>query len=132
MTVRPAKLALPILREALPAVTIGTWEPNADHRELPYLHLRRDGGIGSGMPELLTFPVLEMTAYSAESTGDAEDLYLDALAALRAAVRHRKVVPSLGHIHSLAETEGATQVASRVSDTFAVGGKIRLGIRPSR
>lgn len=131
MTVRPAKLALPILREALPGATIGTWEPGADHRQLPYVHLRRDGGIGSGMPDLLTFPVVEMTAYSAESPGDAEDIYLDALGALRAAVRRRKVVPGVGHVHSLAETQGATQVASRVPDTFAVEGKVRLGIRPA-
>ena len=92
--------------------------------------IRRSGGPRHATrPRLLSLPEVDLSAISAEGTVQAEELYEDALEALYAAVRQQKTISGVGYLHSILETQGATQVASPFTDTFAVEGKLRLGIR---
>jgi hypothetical protein len=42
---RPAPVVLPILRDALPGVKVGTWVEDVDLREFPLINIRRVGGV---------------------------------------------------------------------------------------
>ena len=71
-----------------------------------------------------------MAAVSADGPIEAEELYDDALEALYDAVRQQITVEGVGYLHSIRETQGATQAPSEVPDTWMVQGSIRLGLRP--
>lgn len=109
---------LPVLRAGLAGVTVGTWMPNVDHRELPYVHLRRAGGTRhETRPDLLAFPEVEVTVYHPDGLPEAEDLYEDLLTVL--------LVPGL----RVSEVDGASQVPSNIPDAVAVQGTVRVAIR---
>lgn len=122
---RPAEALLPLLRAALPSATVGTWEPDVDHRELPYVHLRRSGGARSErLPELLSHPEVEVTVHHPEGLPEAEEMYDDLLDALFTAQRSQSSA-----IRWVSETEGPSQVGSKIPDCWSVRGTVRVGIR---
>lgn len=124
-------MVLPILRQAVSTASVGTWLPDADHRELPYILIRRVGGARHDTrPNALAFPTILMAAYSNLDLADAESLYDWALDALYASVRDQTVVPDIGYLSSIRETVGASQTPSLIPDTWAVSGQIQLGLRP--
>lgn len=130
--IRVQEVALPILREALPGVSVVSVIPDVDHRTLPMVVLKRAGGTRNlNLPHLASGPVLEMTAVSADGLVEAELLYEEALDALYSAVADQTVVPNAGHLQWLREAQGATQTPSAVSDAWAVEGTVRIGLRPA-
>ena len=132
MSVMPriSPIVLQILREALPDVTVATWGADIDYRQFPLINIRRVGGFrNKDMPTVLSLPVIEMTAYTAEGLPETEQLYEDALEALYEAVRLQRQFPS-GYLHSMRETMGMTQFSSLFMDSWRVQGLIQLGLRP--
>lgn len=127
---RVQSIILPVLREALPGVTIGSWYRDIDYRTFPILNIRRLGGVGPD-PKRLDLPVIEMTAYTQESLPATENLYMDAREALLDMVERQTVTPS-GYLHSFTETMGPTPFDSPFEDTWRVQGLIQLGVRPLR
>jgi hypothetical protein len=129
---RVQKVVAPILREALPDVTITTWVPDIDWREFPMINIRRIGGIRNPKaPTLHTLPVIEMSAYSDEGLIECEELYEDALDALYDAVLNQTQTDA-GYLQSMYETMGATQFSSLYQDSWRIQGLIRLGVRRPR
>jgi hypothetical protein len=127
---RVQELIFPVLRDALPGVTIVSWMPAVTDRVFPILKVRRLGGTGPD-PERLDRPVIEMTAYTRDGLVATEELYLDARKVLWDMWKHQTVTAS-GHIHSFFETFGPTPFDSEIDDTWRVQGLIQLGIRPPR
>lgn len=127
---RVQSIILPVLREALPGVTIGSWYRDVDYRTFPIINIRRLGGAGAD-PKRLDLPVIEMTAYSQESLPAAENLYMDAREVLLDMVERQTVTPS-GYLHSFTETMGPTPFDSPFEDSWRVQGLIQLGVRPLR
>lgn len=127
---RVQSIILPVLREALPGVTIGSWYRDIDYRTFPILNIRRLGGVGPD-PKRLDLPVIEMTAYTQESLPATENLYMDAREVLLDMVERQTVTPS-GYLHSFTETMGPTPFDSPFEDTWRVQGLIQLGVRPLR
>ena len=127
---RVQSIILPVLREALPGVTIGSWYRDIDYRTFPILNIRRLGGVGAD-PKRLDLPVIEMTVYSQESLPAAENLYMDAREVLLDMVERQTVTPS-GYLHSFTETMGPTSFDSPFEDSWRVQGLIQLGVRPLR
>lgn len=127
---RVQSIILPVLREALPGVTIGSWYRDVDYRTFPIINIRRLGGVGTD-PKRLDLPVIEMTVYSQESLPAAENLYMDAREVLLDMVERQTVTPS-GYLHSFTETMGPTPFDSPFEDTWRVQGLIQLGVRPLR
>jgi hypothetical protein len=127
---RVQSIVLPILREALPGVKIGSWVEDIDYRSFPLLNVRRIGGVRHDRRPLdLGMPVIEMTAFGTASLPDTEQLYEDALEALHEAVRLQKLTEA-GYLHSIKEKSGATQLSSLFQDSWRVLGLIQLGVRP--
>lgn len=127
---RVQSIILPVLREALPGVTIGSWYRDIDHRTFPILNIRRLGGVGPD-PKRLDLPVIEMTAYTQESLPATENLYMDAREVLLDMVERQTVTP-FGYLHSFTETMGPTPFDSPFEDSWRVQGLIQLGVRPLR
>lgn len=127
---RVQSIILPVLREALPGVTIGSWYRDIDYRTFPIINIRRLGGVGAD-PKRLDRPVIEMTAYSQESLPATENLYMDAREVLLDMVERQTVTPS-GYLHSFTETMGPTPFDSPFEDSWRVQGLIQLGVRPLR
>lgn len=127
---RVQSIILPVLREALPGVTIGSWYRDIDYRTFPIINIRRLGGVGAD-PKRLDLPVIEMTVYSQESLPAAENLYMDAREVLLDMVERQTVTPS-GYLHSFTETMGPTPFDSPFEDSWRVQGLIQLGVRPLR
>jgi len=127
---RVQSIILPVLREALPGVTIGSWYRDVDYRTFPILNIRRLGGVGPD-PKRLDLPVIEMTAYTQESLPATENLYMDAREVLLDMVERQTVTPS-GYLHSFTETMGPTPFDSPFEDSWRVQGLIQLGVRPLR
>lgn len=127
---RVQSIILPVLREALPGVTVGSWYRDIDYRTFPILNIRRLGGVGPD-PKRLDLPVIEMTAYTQESLPATESLYMDAREVLLDMVERQTVTPS-GYLHSFTETMGPTPFDSPFEDTWRVQGLIQLGVRPLR
>ncbi len=127
---RVQAVVLPLLRDALPGVKIGSWVEDIDYRTFPMLNVRRIGGrrLNPGYYEL-ALPVIELTSYGTEGLVETEQLYEDALEALYEAVRLQKLT-SAGYLHSITETMGATQFSSLYMDSWRVQGLIQLGVRP--
>lgn len=129
---RVQKVVAPILRDALPGVTITTWVPDIDYREFPMINIRRIGGIRNPTAPLVhTLPVIEMSAYSDEGLIECEELYEEALEALYSAVHTQKQTPA-GYLTYIYETMGATQFSSLYQDSWRIQGLIRLGVRRPR
>lgn len=129
---RVQSIVLPILREALPDVTITSWGADIDYREFPLINIRRVGGVRHGEhPDLLDKPVIEMTAYTTLGLPETELLYMDALEALYEAVQ-KQTQTDAGYLHSIKETMGMTQFSSLFMDSWRVQGLIALGVRPPR
>ncbi len=130
---RPGPIALAVLREALPEVSVVSVVPDVDHRTYPMVTIRREGGTRlPGAPRRLSHPVLEMTAVSADGPVQAEELYEEALDALFDAVQAQTAIPGIsGCLHNIHEERGAAQVESKYPDTWAVEGSVRLGVKPS-
>lgn len=127
---RPASIVLPILRAALPGVTVSTWGADIDYRTFPFVNIRRVGGTRHDRkPFKLNKPVIEMTAYTSEGLPETEQLYENALDALYVAVQ-KQTLTDLGYLHSIKETMGATQFSSLYQDSWRVQGLIQLGLRP--
>lgn len=127
---RVASVVLPILRAALPGVTVSTWGADIDYREFPFINIRRVGGIRHDRrPEQLDKAVIELTAYGSEGLPETELLYETALEVLYRAVREQKLTDA-GYLHSMKETMGMTQFSSPFQDSWRVQGLIQLGVRP--
>jgi hypothetical protein len=128
-------VVLPILRTAFegstPLVTVNTWVPDIDKRSLPLIMVRRLGGFHSKRFDVLSLPVIEMTAYGTQGLAETEQLYEDALRALFLAVQNQTQTES-GYLHSFKETFGATQFGSLFQDSWRIQGLIQLGLRPPR
>lgn len=129
---RVQAVVLPILRAALPDVTVTTWGADIDYREFPIINIRRVGGTRHGeRPDMLDKAVIEMTAYTNVGLPETELLYIDALEALYEAVR-KQTQTDAGYLHSIKETMGMTQFSSLFMDSWRVQGLIALGVRPPR
>lgn len=127
---RPQELVLPLLRQALPDASVVSWIPDVDHRTFPLVLVRRVGGARhADHPTKLSLPVVELSVFSSAGLVECEDLYENALEALYAAVRRQTVVDGVGYLHSIRETQGATQSASPFPDTWMVRGSVRFGLR---
>lgn len=127
---RASTIVLPILRAALPGITVSTWGADIDYRQFPFINIRRVGGIRHDRrPYQLNKPVFEMTAYTSEGLPETEQLYENALEALYQAVR-KQTLTDAGYLHSIKETMGATQFSSPFQDSWRVQGLIQLGVRP--
>ena len=123
-------IVLPILREALPDVRVGSWVEDIDYREFPLVNIRRIGGARHDRrPFQMALPVIELTTYTTDGLVETEQLYEDALEALYEAVLKQKQTPA-GYLHSIKETMGATQFSSLFMDSWRVQGLIQLGVRP--
>lgn len=128
---RVQEVVLPLLRASLPNdVTVGSWMPDVDRRQLPYVHIRRLGGI-SANPDLLDKPVIEMTCYHDDNLEACEALCMDARAILYRAVEAQTLTDA-GYLHSYFETLGPTQFDSPIEDSWRVQCLIQLGVRPRR
>jgi hypothetical protein len=127
---RVQEVVIPYLRENLPGVTVGSWVPDVDYREYPYVNVRRLGGTAF-KPEVLDKPVIELTAYTRTGLEETEDLYLDARALIFRMV-DRQIVTEAGYLHSFFETFGPYQFDSPFDDTWRIQGLIQLGLRPPR
>jgi hypothetical protein len=127
---RSAEVILPILRSALPGVTVTTWGADIDYRMFPFINIRRVGGTRNPrQPNKLNKPVIEMSVYSSTDLPHCEQLYEDALEALYSAVA-QQTQTSAGYLHSIRETMGMTQFSSLYQDSWRVQGLIQLGVRP--
>ncbi|MBN3458125.1 hypothetical protein JNN96_29225 [Mycobacterium sp. DSM 3803] len=76
------------------------------------------------LPALLAFPQVEITVYHPEGPMEAEELYEDLLDALFDAERAQQTA-----LHRITETEGPTQIKSKIPDTYAVRGALRVSLR---
>lgn len=129
---RVQEVVIPILREAIPEAQVGSWSADIDYREYPVINVRRIGGNRSRTrPDLIDFPVIELTAYGGEGLPETEVLYNRALDALYEAAR-KQVVVAAGHVMSVKEPMGMTQFSSLFQDSYRVQGLIQIGIRRSR
>lgn len=129
---RPGPVVLAVLREALPGTSVVSVVPDVDHRTYPMISIERDGGTRlPAAPRRLSHPVLKLTAVAADSSVAAEELYEEALDTLFDAAAAHTSVPGAAALHSIRETQGATQVPSKYPDTWAVEGKLRVGVKPS-
>lgn len=144
-------VVLPILREGFatagrPDIKIGSWvDPVSENknpspiakRQFPLLNVRRLSGITRN-PDLLAFPVIELTAYSDNKDPDylgypgTEQLLLDADYLIFKAWENQTVVPGVGYIHSYFQTMGPNQFDSPFEDTWRVQMLIQLGLRPAK
>ena len=128
--IRPQAVLLPLLRSALPGVSVVSVIPDADHRVLPMVHVQRAGGVRNpDLPRQHAKPVVRITAASDEGLIEAEELYEASLDALYAAVRSQQVVPGVGYLQSVSEQQGASEIASGVQDVWTVGGTAQLALR---
>lgn len=123
-------VVIPILRTALPGVTVTSWITDVDHRAFPIVNVRRLGGLPRHVRQL-DMPVIELTAYSRDGLVATEDLYLDARQALFDAVDDQTVTPA-GYLHSYFETMGPVQFDSPYDDSWRIQGLIQLGLRPPK
>lgn len=129
---RVQEVLLPILREAIPEAQVGSWTADIDYREYPVINVRRIGGERSRVrPDLIDYPVIELTAYGGEGLPETEVLYTRALDALYEAAREQRVT-EFGHVISVSEPMGMTQFSSLFQDSYRVQGLIKIGIRRSR
>lgn len=133
---RPQAILLPILRDALPGVKVGSWVEDVDFREFPMINVRRfaEGGGGARhetRPKEFALYVVEITAYTDVGLVDTELLYEKALEALYDAVLYQVQTPA-GYLHSIKETMGATQFSSLFMDSWRIQGLIQFGIRPPK
>ena len=128
--IRPQAVVLPLLKSALPGVQVVSVIPDVDHRQLPLVHVQRVGGVRNvDMPSGHSRPVVRVTAASDEGLIEAEELYEGALEALYSAVRAQQMVPGVGHLQSISEVSGPTEVPSGVPDVWAVGGTVQVALR---
>lgn len=131
--IRVQSVVLPILREALPGVTVSSWIEDVDTRTFPLVSVRRIGGTRHPIRyNRLSMPTVELSAFTDAGIVETEDLYERALEALYAAVAAQTVVPGVGYLHSLTEAQGATQSPSFFPDTWMVRGTFRTALRPLR
>ncbi|QBJ01107.1 tail terminator [Mycobacterium phage Arissanae] len=130
---RIQRIVIPLLKEGLgEGVKVGSWVEDIDYRDFPMINIRRIGGIRNpAAPTVHSLPVIEMTAFSATSLIDCENLYEQALDVLYEAVRAQTATPA-GRLQSMYETMGATQFSSLFQDSWRIQGLIRLGIRKPR
>lgn len=129
--IRVQEVVLPILREALPGVTVGSFAPDVDHREFPSVTVRRVGGTRHpSKPDELFFAEVSVAVFSAESVPAAEDLYEGVLEALYGSVAAQRAVAGVGYLHSVKELQGLMSVSSPYPDTWTVTGRLRFGVRP--
>ncbi len=127
---RIQEIVLPILREALPDIRVGSWVEDIDYRQFPLINVRRIGGVRHDRrPFQMALPVVELTAYTTDGLVETEQLYEDALEVLYQAVKKQVQTPA-GYLHSLKETMGATQFSSLFMDSWRVQGLIQFGVRP--
>jgi hypothetical protein len=112
----------------MPDVTFTTWVPSVDHRDFPFVNIRRLGGLPVDVRRL-DRPVIELTAYSRDGLIECENLYLDARTVLWDMWRNQIVTPA-GSISSYFETMGPTQFDSPFEDSWRIQGLIQLGLRP--
>jgi hypothetical protein len=125
-------VVLPILRAALPDVTVNSWIPTIDDREFPIVQVRRIGGFRHKKRfDKFELPVVEVTAYTMDGLVETEELYADALEALYLAVQNQTQTDA-GYLHSIKETFGATQFSSPFQDSWRVQGLIQFGLRPPK
>lgn len=127
---RVQAVVIPVLREALDGMKVGSWVEDVDYREFPMLNVRRVGGYRNmRYPLKLDLAVIELTAYGTEGLIETEKLYSDALEALYEAAEKQAHTPA-GYIHSVKETMGMTQFSSLFMDSWRVQGLIQVGVRP--
>lgn len=127
---RVQKIVLPLLRAALPGVTVTSQIPDVDQRSYPLVNARRVGG-SSRVMDLLDRPTIELIVISDESRTHSEELFMDARQVIWDAVAQQTVTDA-GYLHSFRETVGPTPTSSPFPDTFMTQGLIQLGVRPPR
>lgn len=128
--IRPQAVVLPLLRSALPGVSVVSVIPDVDHRQLPMVHVERVGGTRNvNMPDKHANPVVRVTAASGAGLIEAEELYEASLTALYAAVRAQQPVPGVGHLQSISEASGPSEIPSGVQDVWTVGGTVQVAVR---
>lgn len=128
---RVQEVVLPILRAALPGVTVGSWVADVDLRTYPILNVRRLGGLATDVKRL-DRAVIELTAYDQVDLPTTENLYYDAREVLWDAVDNQTVVPGVGHLSAFKEVMGPMQFDSGYDDSWRIQGLIQLSIRPPR
>lgn len=129
---RVQSIVLPVLRDELTGVKVGSWVEDIDHRTYPLVNIRRLGGPGLlASRRLIDFAVIELTAIHDVGLIECENLLLDARQAIYDMV-DKQVVTEHGYLHSYFETMGPTQFDSPYEDTWRVQCLIQLGIRPPR
>ncbi len=102
--------------------------PDVDHRKLPLVAVRREGGVRNvNLPDKYSRPVVRMTAVSGCGLIRAEELYEASLEVLFAAVRAQQIVPGVGYLQSLRESQGPSVSVS--DDLWAVEGSLEVGLR---
>ena len=127
---RIQSVVLLILRAALPGVKVGSWVEDVDYGTFPLINVRRDSGARhSTRPNQLSLPVIEMAAYGPEGLPETEELYEGGP---RGSGRRCSGSDHRGYLHSILETQGASQAPSPFTNTWCVRGSVRLGLRPVR
>lgn len=130
--IRPQAVVLPLLRAALPGVSVVSSAPGPNDRQFPLVVISREGGTRHpGLPRRFALPVLELEAVSADGPVQAEELYDEALDALYDAVSQQLTIAGVGYLHSVNEAQGPTETPSEFPDTWAVTGSVRLAVKAS-
>lgn len=127
---RVQEVLVPTLRIAFPSVSITTWIPDVDKRNLPLVNIRRVGGTAVDVQRLDNASI-EIAAHTREGLVDTEDLYLN----VREVVWHLvadQTVTDAGYFHSFRETIGPMTTESPFENSWRVQGVIQLGLRPAR
>ena len=127
---RIQEVVLPLLRDGLPGVSVGSWVGDVLDRQFPLINVRRLGGLPLDI-DFLDKPVIEVTAYSDVNLMDAENTLLDARQVLWDAWKNQTLTAK-GYIHSYFETLGPTQFDSPYDDTWRFQLLTQIGLRPLR
>lgn len=124
-------MVLPLLREALPGAQVCTWVEDASHRTYPVVVLNRQGGddVEQGRTRLQR-PKYSLTVVSDEDHDQAEELYADAVAALRDACRRQTVTPA-GWVPWVKAT-GPMVGRGPWPDTYQAEGTVQVSVRETR
>lgn len=127
---RVEDIILPLLRSALPGVTVGTWVEDIDHRSFPLVHLHHIGGVRHDRrPKQLAMPEVQMACMRSDNLANTTIMYNTALEALYDAWLNQTVTPA-GYLSSFVETTGMRQGPSPYQDSWFVSGTMKFGVRP--
>lgn len=126
---RAAALVLPILREALPGVQVVSRMPEVSDRRYPMLLVHRAGGNAIHI-DLLDRMSVNLQCWAADDD-KAEQVLLNARAALWSAHRSQRVIPGVGHISYMTEVSGPNSVPSQIDGHARYQSLYSLRVRPA-